>query len=92
MTRKPRAIIKLVLVVYCAFCVVTLFRLKLELNDLSREYTEVKASVEESEAYVRRLKNRLAADFDDEYVEGVAEEKLGLVLPDEVVFYNDLAD
>lgn len=92
MTRRPRAIVKVVLAVFCAFCVVTLFRLKLELNDLSREYAEVKQNVEQTEAYVRRLKNRLATEFDDDYVAGVAKDKLGLANPDEVIFYNDLTD
>lgn len=88
--KKPGVIIKLALAVFVIFFIVTIFKLKIEIDDLSREYEQLQAKVEESEAYVKKLENLLSSDFSDEYIEGVAKEKLNLVLPDEIIFYNDI--
>ena len=90
-TQRPRIVIKIALAVFALFCCVTVFKLKMELDGLRSEYTQLRSEIESSEAYVRRLENKLASDFDDKYVESVAKDKLNLVLPEEVIFYNDLA-
>ena len=88
---KPGFAVKIALAVFAVFCLVTVFRLKIELDELGREYEQLQSKIDTSEAYVRRLENRLAADFDEEYVEGVAKDKLNLALPEEIIFYNDIA-
>lgn len=90
-TKKPGIAIKIALGVFVIFFLVTIFKLKIDLDTLGREYAQLQAKVEESEAYVKKLENLLASEFDEEYVEGVAKDKLNLVLPDEIIFYNDIA-
>ena len=54
-----------------------------------RSLEERIAAAERSNA---ELKNKLETPFDDEYVAEIAKKKLNLVMPDEVIFYNDLTD
>lgn len=87
---KPGLIIKLAVAVFVIFFIVTVFQQRIRRDELKREYQQLLAKVEDSEAYVKKLENLLASDFDNDYVEGVAKDKLNLVLPDEIIFYNDV--
>ena len=90
-SNKPGVIIKIAVGVFVIFFVVTLFQQRIRRDELKREYEQLKIKVEKSELYVKKLENILSSDFDLEYVEGIAKEKLNLVLPDEIIFYNDIA-
>lgn len=89
--RKPGIAINIALVVFVIFCLVTVFKLKIELDDLTREYDQLQAEIDNTEAYVKKLENHLAEEFDEEYVKAIAKEKLNMGLREEVIFYNDIA-
>ena len=92
-TRKTSVAVKIAITVFVIFSLVTVFRLKIQLDDLGREYAQLESQIKEKENYIRMLKNRLdsASNLDDDYVEEVAKDKLNLVLPEEIIFYNDIA-
>ena len=89
---KINTFAKLALVLFTALCIITVVKLKMEFNTLE----DTKRSLEERTAAAERsnaeLKNKLETPFDDEYVAEIAKKKLNLVMPDEVIFYNDLTD
>lgn len=89
---KINTFAKLALVLFTALCIITVVKLKMEFNTLE----DTKRSLEERIAAAERsnaeLKNKLETPFDDEYVAEIAKKKLNLVMPDEVIFYNDLTD
>lgn len=87
---KPGVVIKLAIAVFVVFFLVTFFQQRIKRDELKREYEQLLSKVEQSEAYIKKLENLLASDFSIEYVAGVAKDKLNLVLPDEIIFYNDI--
>ena len=91
-SRKTSIAAKLAIIVFVIFSLVTVFKLKIELDDLNREYEQLEAQIKEKENYIKILKNRLesASGLDENYVEEVAKDKLNLVLPEEIIFYNDI--
>lgn len=90
-TKKTGLAVKIALTVFMVFCLVTIFKLKLELDALERERVEIQTQVDEARDYLRRLENRLSEKYDEEYIQKVAREKLNLVLPEEIIFYNDIS-
>ena len=90
---KINTFAKLALVLFTALCIITVVKLKMEFNTLE----DTKRSLEERgspqlSAATRNSKTSLKLLFDDEYVAEIAKKKLNLVMPDEVIFYNDLTD
>jgi len=88
---KTGIAVKIALGVFAVFCLVTVFKLKIELDTLGREYTELQEKVDASEDYIKKLENRLEGELDEEYIREIAKNKLNLVLPEEIIFYNDIA-
>ena len=56
---------------------------------LQREKAQLEERVEELEVEIEELKYLIDCPVDYEYIVRVAREKLGLHLPDEIVYYND---
>lgn len=83
---------KLALILFALFCVFTVIKLKIEINDLEDRKTELEQKIAVAEEEVAALQNKLDTPFDEEYVAALAKEKLNLVMPDEVIFYNDLTE
>ncbi len=84
---------KLALLAFCVFCGITLVILQLERNDMQSKADQLNQQIEELNDYAYELRAALDKPFDDEYIEELAKEKLGLRYPQEVVFYsNDNAE
>ncbi len=79
---------KIAMLVFCVFCGVTLVILQLERNDLQDEADQLNQQIVELNDYAHELRAALDKPFDDEYIEDLAKEKLGLRYPQEVVFYS----
>ncbi len=90
-SKKSGFAFKIAFAVFLLFFVVTVFIQKMELESLNKEYDQLLDKYEKLEEYQNKLQNKLDSEFDDEYVQGVAKDKLNLVLPDEIIFYNDIA-
>ncbi len=58
-------------------------------NELQREKKLLEDKVEKYEAEVEKLEYLLDSPIDYDYIVRVAREKLGLHLPDEIIYYND---
>ena len=62
--------------------------LRLENNALTAKADELRGEIELLEESINELKADLERPFDAEYIAEVAEEKLGLRYPQEVIFYT----
>ncbi len=90
--RNSNLMIKIVLIAVTVFCSVTILKLQFDYNDISDREKELIARRDEAADEVALLQEKLDEPFDDDYVIGVAHEKLNLRLPEEIVFYNDLTE
>ena len=90
-TRKTGIAVKLAIAVFTIFCLVTLFIQKIQIDDLENEISELKEKNEAQQAHNDKLQNRLDDEMDEDYIEDIAKDKLNLVLPEEIIFYNDVA-
>ena len=61
-------------------------------DELERRREELEGRVEEIEYEIDYLEYLIDRPIDYDYIVRVAREKLGLHLPDEVVYYNDVND
>lgn len=90
--RGTALIIKVLAVFFAVVGVFTVMRLQLKRNELLKEIEVLKESYDGNMAVIEELKEDLEAPIDLQYIIRVAREKLGLCMPHEIVFYNDLAD
>ncbi len=73
------------------FCVFTIVRQQFEFNRLKVEREALEAQIDAYELRLEKLEEEYAQPFDKEYIVKVAREKLNYRLPEEIIFYNDLA-
>ena len=90
--RGTALIIKVLAVFFAVIGMFTVMRLQLKRNELLKEIEALKESYDGNMAVIEELKEDLEAPIDLQYIIRVAREKLGLCMPHEIVFYNDLAD
>ena len=86
---KGNIVLKVAILLFAVLCIATVVRLQLKTNDLKSDAAELQTRIDAEEEKVRELRSKLDAPFDEDYVIGLAKEKLHLRLPDEVIFYND---
>lgn len=79
---------KAALLVFCVFCGITLVILQLEKNDLRGEAEKLNEQIASLTEYAEELQATLEKPFDDEYIEEIAKDKLGLRYPEEVIYYS----
>ena len=89
---KLNTFAKIALALFVVFCMVSVVKLKMEFNALEEKKLALEESISATQRRNAELSNKLETPFDDEYVAEIAKNKLNLVMPDEVIFYNDLAD
>jgi len=80
---------KAALLVFCVFCGITLVILQLEKNDLRGEAEKLNEQIASLTEYAEELQATLEKPFDDEYIEEIAKDKLGLRYPEEVIYYSE---
>ncbi|MBE6565322.1 MAG: hypothetical protein E7655_08630 [Ruminococcaceae bacterium] len=83
--------IKAALIATMLFCVFTIVRQQFEFNRLKVEREALEAQIDAYELRLEKLEEEYAQPFDKEYIVKVAREKLNYRLPEEIIFYNDLA-
>lgn len=81
--------IRLAMVALILFFGILFVTLRFENNALSSQADELKDEIQMLEENINEMKADLARPFDEEYIAEVAEEKLGLRYPQEVVFYTE---
>ncbi len=87
--RSGKLFEKAAMLVFCAFCLITLVILQLEQNDLKSEARELNEQISELQTYADELQATLDKPFDREYIEEIAKNELGLRYPEEVIFYSN---
>lgn len=89
-TAANHPLLKLALFVLIVCLIVTFVNLQLKFNSLRTERDILLAEIEASEERIAAIQNKIDTPFDEEYVIGVAREKLHLRLPEEIVFFNNI--
>ena len=62
----------------------------MEYNRLKQATADVNEEIKQHESNVDELKYLIDSPVDDTYIIRIAREKLGLVFPDEEIFYHDI--
>lgn len=62
----------------------------MEYNRLKQATADVNEEIKQHESNVDELKYLIDSPVDDAYIIRIAREKLGLVFPDEEIFYHDI--
>ena len=86
--QKRSFILTLGLVLLVGYFLITIVGLQLQRKEAIAELEQKEAEYEQVEAENERLESILINDDKSEYMEQVAREKLGFVMPGEKVFYD----
>lgn len=86
--QKRSFILTLGLVLLVGYFVITIVSLQLQKKEAIAELEQKEAAYEQVEAENERLESILANEDKSDYMEQVAREKLGFVMPGEKVFYD----
>ncbi len=89
-TQKTNMFIKIAVAVFLAFCIISIIKLQVEFNELSREKDVLEQNIREYSDTIASLKEQLEEPYDEEYIKRVAREMLNYHMPEEIIFYNDL--
>lgn len=89
---KMSFFVKLAVIVLALVCLFIVVKNKIEINSLADRKSDLEIKVAAENEKVGELQNRLDTPFDREFIAALAKEKLNLVMPDEVIFYNDLSE
>lgn len=80
---------KLAVFVFISFCVINIFRLQMEYNDLREQAEALEDEKRSYEDDIEKKQEQLEKVFDDAYIMDIARDKLNYCMPDEIVIYND---
>lgn len=86
--QKHSFILTLALLLAVGYFVISFVSTRLEIREKEKEAAAVQAQYEEQCAENERLHNVIDGGDESEYMERVAREKLGYVMPDEKVYYD----
>ncbi len=88
---RPNMVMKLAFVCVLGFLVFSVINLQFELKELRALREEKERQIQTIEDDITELTIRLNTPISDEYIERVAREQ-GYRMPNEIIFYNDIAD
>lgn len=80
--------IRMAIIALVLFCGILFVTLRLENNALAAKAEDLREQAEVLKEDINELKADIERPFDAEYIAEVAQEKLGLRYPQEVVFYT----
>ncbi len=86
--QKHSFILSLALLLAAGYFVISFVSTRLEIRDKEKEAAAVRAQYEAQLLENERLKSVVDGGDESEYMERVAREKLGYVMPDEKVYYD----
>ena len=86
-------ILKKLAITLCTICLFMymsyiLINQQVKLNELSDEIAYYNRELQEENLETEKLNNTIASMSEDEYMEEVARERLGLVMPTEIIFMD----
>ena len=90
MKRKKSSIItKIIIAALLIYASVTLVTLCVRIKNAKAGQEQLKEEAANASAEVAEMEYAIENKDDDEVIEDVARKKLGLVMPDEEIYYND---
>lgn len=84
--------VKVVAVIFAAIGLFSALRIQLMKNELKRDIELMEQAYAENLELIKQLEEDLNSPIDRDYIIRIARKKLGLCMPNEVVFYNDLSN
>ncbi len=85
-----KGVMKLAVIMFIAAGIISSAKMLVKYNEYRDKIDELSARRVKYEESIERIRYELEQEFDDDYVERIAKEKLNLCRPDEVVYYNGL--
>ncbi len=86
--QKFSFILSIGLLLVAGYFVISLINVQMDIKDRKEKAAELEAQYQQQLAENERLQAVVDGGDEDEYIERVAREKLGYVMPDEKVYYN----
>lgn len=80
---------KIVVVVLVLYAAVTLITLHSRIQNAQQENADLAQQVEDATAENAELEYDINHSTDDEVIEGIARDKIGLVMPGEEIYYDN---
>lgn len=81
-------VVRVAVLVVVVFFGVVFVSLRLKNNELETKADALRAQIEETYGDIDELEAAIARPMDDEYIEEIAHDQLGLRYPQEIVFYS----
>ena len=81
-------IVRVVVLVVVVFFGVVFVSLRLQNNELETKAESLRGQIEETNDKIDALQASIDRPMDDEYIEEIARDELGLRYPQEIVFYS----
>ena len=86
--RRASWLTALVIVGLIAYACIALMNMRTKVAQASETEAELREQVEEIQEANAALQYAIDNRYDDKTIEDIARDKLGLVMPDEVIFYD----
>lgn len=89
---KASIFVKIALLLIVVIMLVMSVNMLMRYGELQDQKDALEAQVKMGKDKVEELEYMIDAPMDKDYIVRVAREKLGLVLPEEIVYYSDIVD
>ncbi len=92
MQRKTNLVLRIAAGCIFVFLFVSVINLQVQMNELRAERDARLERIQHLQDDVDELELRIAEPIDDEFIERIAREELGYCMPNEIIFYNNIAE
>ncbi len=87
-SHRPSIVLRILIVVFCAYLIYSIGILFAELNALKAEHLELQQKIAQTEANILERDKLLTNGTIEEIIEKAARERLGYVFPNEIVYMD----
>lgn len=84
--------VKIALSSFIVVAIIAIASMQLKYNELKASYNDLAAKIDTYNNSIDELQTLIDMPFNDEYVEMIAREKLGLCKPEEIIINSDLSE
>ena len=90
--QRTNIIVRLAVICVCVFLIFSAVNMQFKLSELKQTRAQLDEELAQVEDRLLYIRMRLDSPITDEYIRRGAPEKLNYRDPDEIIFFNDLAD
>ena len=90
--QRTNIIVRLAVICVCVFLIFSAVNMQFKLSELKQTRAQLDEELAQVEDRLLYIRMRLDSPITDEDIRRVAREKLNYRDPDEIIFFNDLAD